>query len=45
MRDDPQRPGERAAAARALLIQPWRPAEADPSLFVLIRRHAETLDR
>lgn len=45
MRDDPQRPGERAAAARALLIRPWQPAEADPSLFVLIRRHAEALDR
>lgn len=45
MRDDPQQPGERTAAARALLVQPWRTAEADPALFVLIRRHAETLDR
>jgi uncharacterized protein (TIGR02678 family) len=26
-------------------VQPWRTAEADPALFVLIRRHAETLDR
>lgn len=43
--DDPQHPGERTAAARALLLRPWRPAEADPALFALIRRHAETLDR
>lgn len=45
MRDNPQHPGERTAAARALLVQPWRTLEADPALFVLIRRHAETLDR
>lgn len=45
MRDDPQHPGERTVAARALLVQPWRTAEADPALFVLIRRHSETLDR
>ncbi|MGE3287367.1 MAG: TIGR02678 family protein [Pseudonocardia sp.] len=45
MRDDPHRPAERTAAARALLADPWRPAEADPSLFALIRRHAEVLDR
>ncbi|KJE22590.1 hypothetical protein FF36_03120 [Frankia torreyi] len=44
-RDDPQRPGELTAAARALLARPWRPAEADRSLFVLIRRHADVLDR
>ena len=45
MRDDPQHPGERTAAARALLVQPWRTAEADQALFVVIRRHSETLDR
>jgi uncharacterized protein (TIGR02678 family) len=45
MRDDPQRPGERTAAARSLLVQPWRTAEADPALFILARRHAEVLDR
>ncbi|AEA28574.1 Conserved hypothetical protein CHP02678 [Pseudonocardia dioxanivorans CB1190] len=45
MRDDPHRPAERIAAARALLADPWRPAETDPSLFQLIRRHAEVLDR
>ncbi len=45
MRDDPQRPGERTAAARGLLIDPWRPAEADPGLFTVIRRNAEVLDR
>jgi uncharacterized protein (TIGR02678 family) len=45
MRDDPQHPGERTAAARSLLVQPWRTAEADPALFALIRRHGETLDR
>jgi uncharacterized protein (TIGR02678 family) len=45
MRDDPQRPAERTAAARALLADPWRPAEADPSLFLVIRRYAEVLDR
>lgn len=45
MRDDPQAPRERTAAARALLVRPWRPAEADPALFTLIRRHAEVLDR
>ena len=44
-RDDPQHPGERTAAARALLVQPWRAAEKDPALFGLIRRHAEILDR
>jgi uncharacterized protein (TIGR02678 family) len=44
-RHDPQRHAERTAAARALLIRPWRPAEADPGLFVLIRRHADVLDR
>lgn len=32
-------------AARALLVRPWRPAQPDPALFALIRRHAETLDR
>ena len=45
MRDDPQHPAERIAAARALLVRPWRPAEADSALFTLIRRHAELLDR
>lgn len=45
MRDDPQHPVERIAAARALLVNPWRPAEADPGLFALIRRHADVLDR
>jgi uncharacterized protein (TIGR02678 family) len=45
IRDDPQRPGERTVAARALLVHPWRTAEADPALFILVRRHAETLDR
>jgi uncharacterized protein (TIGR02678 family) len=45
IRDDPQRPAERTAAARALLVGPWRPAEGDPGLFVQIRRHAEVLDR
>ncbi|EIV94702.1 TIGR02678 family protein [Frankia sp. QA3] len=42
---DPQRPGELVAAGRALLVRPWRTAEADRSLFVLIRRHADVLDR
>ena len=45
MRDDPQHRGERTAAARALLVRPWRPAQPDPALFALIRRHAEVLDR
>lgn len=45
MRDDPQRPGERTIAARALLVHPWRTAQADPALFILIRRHGEILDR
>ncbi len=45
MRDDPQRAGELTGAARALLTHPWRTAEADRPLFVLIRRHAEQLDR
>lgn len=44
-RDDPQRPGERTAAARALLIGPWRTAQSDPAVFPLVRRHAEVLDR
>ncbi|OAA23571.1 TIGR02678 family protein [Frankia sp. EI5c] len=42
---DPQRPAELTAAGRALLARPWRTAEADRSLFTLIRRHAEVLDR
>jgi uncharacterized protein (TIGR02678 family) len=45
MHDDPQRAGELTGAARALLTRPWRTAEADRPLFVLIRRHAEQLDR
>lgn len=45
IRDDPQGPGERTVAARALLVHPWRTAQADPTLFALIRRHAEILDR
>jgi len=45
MRDDPQRAGELTGAARALLTRPWRTAEADRPLFVLIRRHAEQLAR
>ncbi|MDQ4117293.1 MAG: TIGR02678 family protein, partial [Actinomycetota bacterium] len=45
MRDDPRRPAELTAAGRALLARPWFPAEADPSLFALIRRHADVLDR
>lgn len=45
MRDDPQRAGELTGAARALLTRPWRTAEADRPLFLLIRRHAEQLDR
>ncbi len=45
MAENPQHAGERTAAARALLVAPWQPAEQDPGLFVLIRRHAETLDR
>ncbi len=45
MRDDPQRPGELTTAGRALLAHPWQRAEADPATFVLIRRHAEALDR
>jgi uncharacterized protein (TIGR02678 family) len=44
-RDDPQRPGERSTAARALLVGPWRTARSDPAAFLLIRRHAEVLDR
>jgi len=42
---DPQRAGELTGAARALLARPWRTAEADRPLFLLIRRHAEQLDR
>lgn len=42
---DPQRAGELTTAARALLADPWRPAEADRDLFTLIRRHGDTLDR
>lgn len=45
MRDDPQRAGELTGSARALLTRPWRTAEADRPLFLLIRRHAEQLDR
>jgi uncharacterized protein (TIGR02678 family) len=45
IRDDPQHPGERTAAARALLVRPWCPAHPDPALFALVRRHAEVLDR
>jgi uncharacterized protein (TIGR02678 family) len=45
MDDDPQRAGELTGAARALLTRPWRTAEADRPLFLLIRRHAEPLDR
>lgn len=45
MHDDPQRAGELTGAARALLTRPWRTAEADRPLFVLIRRYAEQLDR
>lgn len=45
MPDDPQRPGELTAAGRALLTRPWQRAEADPATFILIRRHAEMLDR
>ena len=45
IRDNPQHPGERTAAARALLVDPWRTAQADSALFILIRRHAEILDR
>jgi uncharacterized protein (TIGR02678 family) len=45
MHDDPQRAGELTGAARALLVRPWRTAEADRPLFLLIRRHAEQLDR
>lgn len=42
---NPQRAGELTSAARALLTDPWRTAEADRDLFTLIRRHADTLDR
>ena len=45
MRDDPHRAGELTGSARALLTRPWRTAEADRPLFLLIRRHAEQLDR
>ena len=45
MHDDPQRGGELTGAARALLARPWRTVEADRPLFLLIRRHAEQLDR
>ncbi|PZS22698.1 MAG: TIGR02678 family protein [Pseudonocardiales bacterium] len=45
MRDDPQRAGELTGSARALLTRPWRTAETDRPLFLLIRRHAEQLDR
>lgn len=45
MTADPQRAGELTTAARALLADPWRPAETDPGLFTVIRRHAEVLDR
>lgn len=45
MHDDPQRAGELTGAARALLTRPWRTAEADRPLFLLIRRHSEQLDR
>jgi uncharacterized protein (TIGR02678 family) len=42
---DPHREHELRAAARALLVGPWRTAESDGDLFRLIRRHADTLDR
>jgi uncharacterized protein (TIGR02678 family) len=45
MHDDPQRAVELTGAARALLTRPWRTAEADRPLFLLIRRHSEQLDR
>ena len=45
IRENPHHAGERTAAARALLAEPWQAAERDPGLFVLIRRHAEVLDR
>ncbi len=45
MSTDPQRAGELTTAARALLADPWRPAETDRDVFTLIRRHADTLDR
>lgn len=45
MHDDPQRAAELTGAARALLARPWRTAEADRPLFLIIRRHAEQLDR
>lgn len=45
MPDDPRRAGELTLAARALLTRPWRTAEADRPLFLLIRRHADHLDR
>jgi uncharacterized protein (TIGR02678 family) len=45
MHDDPQRGGELTGAARALLARPWRTVEADRPLFLIIRRHAEQLDR
>ena len=37
--------GERTAAARALLVGPWRTAQSDPVVFPFIRRHADVLDR
>jgi uncharacterized protein (TIGR02678 family) len=42
---DPHREHELRTAARALLVGPWRTAEADGELFRSIRRHADTLDR
>ena len=45
MLDDPQRAGELTGAARALLTRPWRTAETDRPLFLLIRRHGDQLDR
>ncbi len=45
MSEHPHAPDERRQAARHLLQRPLTCAEHDPDVFVLIRRHADSLDR
>lgn len=45
MAEDPHAPAEQQRAARHLLQRPLSVAEDDPSIFQLIRRHEEHLDR
>lgn len=45
MSADPQAPGERRVAARALVASPLLCREHDPEVFALVRRHEAELDR